>query len=74
MHGAMVGSERVVDLDLADDVALLTDSWVLTVAMVMKIERTKQRFGINISARKSELLFIGRGEGDVRMGGLQLRG
>ena len=29
---------------------------------------------INISARKSEVLFIGRGEGDVRIKHLQLKG
>ena len=72
--GVMVGDERVVDLDLADDVALLADSWLVMVAMVMRMERVTQRFGINISARKSEVLFIGRGEGDVRMEDLQLRG
>ena len=72
--GIMVGGERVVDLDFADDVALLADSWLVMVAMVMRLEQVTQRFGINISARKSEVLFIGRGEGDVRMEDLQLRG
>ena len=72
--GVMVGDERVVDLDFADDVALLADSWLVMVAMVMRMEQVTQRFGINISARKSEVLFIGRGEGDVRMEDLQLRG
>ena len=33
-----------------------------------------QRLDINISARKSEVLCISRGEGDVKMGDLQLRG
>ena len=33
-----------------------------------------QRFGINISAKKSEILYIGRGEGDVRIEDVQLRG
>ena len=72
--GLVVGSERVADLDFADDVALLADSWVVMVAMVMKMEQVTQRFGINISARKSEVLFIGRDEGDIRIEDLELRG
>ena len=71
--GIMVGSEKIVDLDFADDVALLADSWVVMVSMVMKMEQVTQRFGINISARKSEVLFIGR-DGDIRMEDIELRG
>ena len=71
--GVMVGSERVVDLDFADDVALLADTWVVMVGMVMRMEEVTQRFGINISAKKSEILYIGRGEGDVRMEDMELR-
>ena len=72
--GVMVGRERVVDLDFADDVALLADSWLVMVAMVMKMEEVTQSFGINISARKSELLYIGRDEGNVRVEDISLRG
>ena len=72
--GVMVGQERVVDLDFADDVALLADSWLVMVAMVLKMEEVTQKFGINISARKSELLYIGRGEGNVRVEDISLRG
>ena len=56
----MVGQERVVDLYFADDVALLADSWQVMVAIVMKMEELTQRFGINISSRKSEVLYINR--------------
>ena len=72
--GVMVGGERVVDLDFADDVALLADSWLVMVSMVMRMEEVTQRFGINISAKKSEVLYIGRGEGDVRIEDMELRG
>ena len=72
--GVMVGSERVMDLDFADDVALLADTWVVMASMVMRMEQVTQKFGINISAKKSEILYIGRGEGDVRIEDVQLRG
>ena len=72
--GVMVGKERVVDLDFADDVALLADSWMVMAALVMKMEEVTQRFGINISAKKSEILYIGRGVSDVRVEDVQLRG
>ena len=58
--GVMVGGEIVVDSDFADDVALLADSW-----LVMKAEQITQSFGINIIAKKSEILYIGRRENDV---------
>ena len=72
--GVMVGEERVVDLDFADDVALIADTWLVLVAMVMRMEQVTQRFGINISAKKSEVMYIGRGEGDVRTEDMVLRG
>ena len=72
--GVMVGKERVVDLDFADDVALLADSWMVMAALVMKMEQVTQRFGINISAKKSEILYIGRGDSDVRVEDVRLRG
>ena len=52
----------MVDLDFADDVALQADTWVVLVLMVVT-----QRFGIDISAKKGEVMFIGRGVGDVRI-------
>ena len=63
----------MVDLSFADDVALLADSWLVVVAMVIRMERVTQTFRINISAQKSEVMFIGRGEGDVSIEDLQLR-
>ena len=53
--GLMVGSKSVIDLDFEDDMALLADSWFVTVAMVMRMEQVTQRFDIDISARKSEI-------------------
>ena len=56
---------NVVDLDFADDVALLADTWMVLVGMVMRMELVTQRFGINISAKKSEVMYVGRGSGDL---------
>lgn len=67
----MVDSESVTNLDFADDIALLDDSWFVMVAMVMRMEQVTQRFCINISARKSEILFITQGEGNVRSEDIQ---
>ena len=39
----------------------------MLMGMIMKIEEVTQRFDINISAKKSEILYIGRGEGKVRV-------
>ena len=64
----------VVDLDFADDVALPADSCIVMAAIVMKMEQATQRYGINISAKKTKILYIGRGESDVRVEGVQLRG
>ena len=63
--GIKVGSERVVDLDFADDVPLLADLWLVMVTLAMRMEYVTQRFGIKISARRSKVPFIGRDEGDV---------
>ena len=60
--GLIVGSENVTDQDFADDVALLADSYFVMVAIVMRMEQATQRFGINIGASKSVILFIGRGK------------
>ena len=38
------------------------------------MEEVTQRLGINISAKKSEVLYIGRKEGDVRVEGVKMRG
>ena len=69
-----VGQRTVMDFDFADDVALLVDSWMVLVGMVMRMELVTQRFGINISAKKSEMLYVGRGQGNVRVEDLHLRG
>ena len=63
-----------VVLNLADGVALLADSWMVMAALVMKMETVTQRFGINISAKKSECLYVGSSESDVRVEDVQLRG
>ena len=68
------GGEMVVDFNVADDVALLADSWMVTAALVMKMEQVTQIFGINISAKKSEILYIGRGVSDFRVEDVQLIG
>ena len=72
--GVMFVHERVVDLDFADGVALLADSWQVLVPIVMKMEQATQIFGINNSARKSGVLYIGRDEGSVRVQDISLRG
>ena len=51
--------ERLVNLNFADDVASLADSCLVTAAMIMRIEQVTKRFGIYISARKSEVLLSG---------------
>ena len=51
--GVMVGQERVVKLDIADDVALLADSCLVMLAMIMKMEEVTQSFRIYISARRA---------------------
>ena len=43
-------------------------------AMVMKMEEVTQRFGINISTKKSEILYIERGVSNIRVEDVQLRG
>ena len=35
----MVGEERVVELEFADDVALLADTWLVPVTMLMRLEQ-----------------------------------
>ena len=44
------------------------------VDMVMQMEEATQRFGINISAKKSEVWYIGKGKEDVRIEDIELRG
>ena len=43
-------------------------------ALVMKVEEVTKRIGINVIAKKSENLDIGRGVSDVRLEDVQLRG
>ena len=47
---------------------------MVLVGMIMRMELATQRFGINISAKKSERLYVRRGQGNVRVKDLQLRG
>ena len=72
--GVRVGQETVIDLDFADDVALLADTWMVLASMVMRMEGVTQKFGINISAKKSEVMYVGRGSGEVRVEDVTLRG
>ena len=53
----MVGQERDVHLNFADDADLLVDSWLVMVAMVVKNEEVTQRPGISfcISAETKEV-------------------
>ena len=46
----MVGGE-IIDLDFADDLALLADLWMVMAALVIKMEQVTQRFSINIGAK-----------------------
>ena len=62
------------DLDFADDVVLLADSWIVMAALVKKMKQVMQRFGIRIGAEKSVILYIGRGEIDVRVEDVRPRG
>ena len=43
-------------------------------ALMMKLEQVTQKFGINISAKNCEIFYIGRGESDVIIEVVQLRG
>ena len=62
------------DLGFENDMALLADSWRVMVALVMKIEHVVlQGFGIDISAKKHEILYIGRAATDFRVEVVQLR-
>ena len=61
-------------MDFGDDVTLLTDSCMVMAASVMKMEQATQRLGINIGAKKSESLYIGRGESDVSIEDVRLIG
>ena len=67
--GVMVGRENVVDLDFMDDDALMADTWMVLVRMMMRMKVVTQRFVINISTatKKSEVMYVGRRQGDVRV-------
>ena len=42
--------------------------------MVLMMEELTQRFGNNVSAKKSEFLYIGRDVSDIRVEDVQLKG
>jgi len=67
--GVRVGQESVMDLDFADDVALLVDSLLVLMGKILKVkvEEVTQRFGTNISAKKSEILYIGKAKGNLKL-------
>ena len=44
------------------------------VGVLMQMEEVNHGFGLNISAKKSEIWYIGKGEGDVRMTDIELQG
>ena len=49
--GMTVAGKRVLELDIADDVAFLADTWLVILCMVMQMEEVTERFGINTSAK-----------------------
>ena len=55
--GVIIGQERVLDQDFADDVALLADSWLVLMKMILTMEEASQTFDTNISANKSDILY-----------------
>ena len=63
----MLGNERVIYLNFADYVVLLADSCIVGVALMTKMEQETQMFVINISAKKNNFLYTGRGISDVWM-------
>ena len=71
--GVTVDCERVVDLNLVDNVALLADTWFVMFSMVMQMKEVTRRFGASISARKSDVLYSGRGEVDLGKEYMQFR-
>ena len=49
--GVIVGQERYIDLDFADDVALLAHSWFVLMGVILNMEEGKQRFSMSIWAK-----------------------
>ena len=47
---------------------------MVLMGMILKMEEVTQRFGIDISANKSEILYNDRGESNVRLREVSLRG
>ena len=60
----MVGQERMTDVNFAGDVALMADSWLVIMTMVMEMEEVTKRFGIIISTNKIKVLYLGRDDGN----------
>jgi hypothetical protein len=71
--GVTVGDELIYDLDFADDVALLGDTWEMLALMVNKMEAVTQEYGINISTAKSEIVHVGRQEEILMVEDVELR-
>ena len=72
--GVTVGDTMVTDLDFADDVVLMADTWQVLAALVMKMEEVTQRVGINISQKKSEVMVVGREQEQLSVQNVELRG
>ena len=72
--GVTVGDTMVPDLDFADDVVLMADTWQVLAALVMKMEEVTQRVGISISQKKSEVMVVGRDQEQLRVEDVELRG
>ena len=62
----------MVDFDFADDIPLISDYWMVMVALVLKMEYILHILVINIRAKKSEVLFNGSVTSDVSMENFQL--
>ena len=72
--GVTIGEEKVTDLDFADDVALLADSWMVLALMLERMEEVTQDYGINISTKKTEVMCIRRELEQIRVEDVVMRG
>jgi hypothetical protein len=72
--GLELGEERLTDLDFADDVALLADSWMALALMLERMEAVTQDYGINISTKKTEVMCVRREQERLAVEDVVMRG
>ena len=65
--GVTEGDTIVTYLEFADDVGIMTVTWLVLAARVVKMREVTQRVGINISQKKSEVMVIGREQEQLRV-------